>query len=209
MTIANEGGLDTQGSDRPSPTPTWQTNDRDALRARLAALPIGPWRYRPHAFDDWGLVRDGLDQPLLSVRASRTRFSEADLNVHRVAKTDPVEDVASFCAAAPDLVVDLLDQIDALTARLSSYEASDNAEDASTPPLGARVGLWTTIALVCLAWVGVLGWIAQHIGVDGFRKLAIAIVGVSLCFVACHAVWTNISAGRALAKMRRDHRDAD
>jgi len=62
----------------------------------------GPWEYRPHKYDDWGVIRarDGFYVAQCSV----TRWSDEEREAHRAAKTDPTEANARLIAAAPCVV---------------------------------------------------------------------------------------------------------
>lgn len=61
----------------------------------------GPWVYRPHKYDDWGLVRGSDDYPVAS--ASICRATEEEKDNCRRDHRDPAEANAHLIAAAPDL----------------------------------------------------------------------------------------------------------
>jgi hypothetical protein len=78
--------------------------DNCAHRKRPKPAP-GPWVYRPHKNDDWGIVRvrDGNGYPVAVARAGR-HVTDEEYAAHRSAKTDPFEANARLIAAAPDLL---------------------------------------------------------------------------------------------------------
>lgn len=85
-----------------------------SVRALLEGTTPGPWRYRPHEFDDWGVVRGGAFNPewggyphLAQVR-DPDKLDEQTLSQHRVSGTDPWEGNARLTAAAPGLARALL-----------------------------------------------------------------------------------------------------
>ncbi len=63
---------------------------------------LGSWVYRPQELDDWGVVRDSSG--FIVARAIDPCVSDADINAHRAAKTDPYESYGRLIAAAPELV---------------------------------------------------------------------------------------------------------
>lgn len=80
--------------------------------SELKATP-GPWCYRPHEYDDWGVVKAGY----FTICQARDPLALEDdiLNRHRREKTDPWAANARLIAAAPEL-----------------YEAADLLEKAET-----------------------------------------------------------------------------
>lgn len=62
----------------------------------------GPWRHSRDEFEDWGVVRGGpADLPIAKCFLG---YSGAELEVHRLNGTDPLEANARLIAAAPDLL---------------------------------------------------------------------------------------------------------
>ncbi len=61
----------------------------------------GPWAYRPHEFDDWGVVK--TDKFTICQARDQNQLDDDILNQHRRAGTDPWEANARLIAAAPDL----------------------------------------------------------------------------------------------------------
>lgn len=66
----------------------------------------GPWHYRNHEYDDWGIVRAERGGIICQARDPEV-LDEEQLNQHRVAKTDPWEANARLIAAAPELLAAL------------------------------------------------------------------------------------------------------
>jgi hypothetical protein len=61
----------------------------------------GPWRYRPHQYDDWGIVK-GADGRTIC-QAQDLRVSEEEKSECRATGADPYAANAQLIAAAPDL----------------------------------------------------------------------------------------------------------
>jgi hypothetical protein len=79
-----------------------------------------PWAYRPNKHDDWGWIRGpvmGGEETGELVAIARCWTTQADMDAHRQAKTDPYEPNAAYivkaCNAFPDLVK-ALEQIAAI-----------------------------------------------------------------------------------------------
>jgi len=89
------------------------------LRELLDKATPGPWVYRPHKNDDWGVVRatDGNGYPIAQARAGR-HVTDDEYAAHRVAKTDPFEANARLIAAARNHLPAILARIEALEAAL-------------------------------------------------------------------------------------------
>ena len=64
----------------------------------------GPWAYRPHEFDDWGMVRGPQGEPITQASLNCRHWSDEDLAAHRREGTDPVEANARLISSAPDLL---------------------------------------------------------------------------------------------------------
>ena len=67
----------------------------------------GPWAYRPHQHDDWGIVRTkGRDDMGFQRVICQANYvaSPAELITHRSNNTDPAEANARLIAAAPELL---------------------------------------------------------------------------------------------------------
>jgi hypothetical protein len=78
---------------------------QEAVEASKPKHTPGPWTYRPHKFDDWGLVRGYDDYPV--AQASTCRADDAQKDMHRKYNTDPAEANARLIAAAPELLAAL------------------------------------------------------------------------------------------------------
>lgn len=69
----------------------------------------GPWLYRPHKFDDWGVVRGGVfnedwgGYPQIAQVRDPEKLDEPTLAEHRINEKDPWEANALLCAAAPEM----------------------------------------------------------------------------------------------------------
>jgi hypothetical protein len=61
----------------------------------------GPWRYRPHQHDDWGIVKGADGYPICQARDARV--SEEEKSECRATGADPYAANAHLIAAAPDL----------------------------------------------------------------------------------------------------------
>lgn len=101
------------------------TTDTAAIRAHMEALEgftPGPWKYRPHALDDWGDVRTVEGFRICQAR-DPSDLSDEYLAAHRKAGTDPSEHTARLIAAAPDMhrtIGDLLAVIETQREALAS-----------------------------------------------------------------------------------------
>ena len=62
---------------------------------------LGPWSYRPHKYDDWGIVRSG--NYFVCQAKDHRSMDDNYLNLCREEKRDPHEIFARLIAAAPDL----------------------------------------------------------------------------------------------------------
>jgi hypothetical protein len=82
-----------------------------AVTALMDGVTKGPWAYRPHKYDDWGVVR-ASDFHLCQARAPE-RCSKDELSKARELGIDPWEANARFIAAARQLVPALLAERDA------------------------------------------------------------------------------------------------
>ena len=79
----------------------------DALIEATEGHTEGPWTYRPHEYDDWGLVRrparDGKEIGYPVANASLAHVSDDEMAACRADNyRDPVEANARLIAAAPD-----------------------------------------------------------------------------------------------------------
>lgn len=129
---------------------------REAAEAAEAIAP-SPWLVRPQEFDDWGIIRqsavnrDGF-QPIVTrvLASSDDRLDQDTMSVHRKNKTDPYDEVSHFIALAnPQAVTELLDERDALRARVEELEAAlepfaklANSEHYSTLARGDGIDDW-------------------------------------------------------------------
>lgn len=93
-------------------------DDLRAMRARCDAATEGPWLYRPHEFDDWGMVRISHPSEPWVVATARAG-GPADLGEHRAAKTDPYRHNGEFIAHARADMPRLLDAVEALTGEVA------------------------------------------------------------------------------------------
>lgn len=73
----------------------------------------GPWRYRPHKYDDWGWIRAANDE--LVARVGIASDNEEELNEHRRKRTDPFWADAQLVTAAPELLAALKDALGTIT----------------------------------------------------------------------------------------------
>ncbi len=67
-----------------------------------------PLTYRPSKYDDWGVIRNADDMPIMSVRLYAF-MGEADLAKHRSDGTDPCRDLGNHicrCVNAHDGLVE-------------------------------------------------------------------------------------------------------
>ena len=70
----------------------------------------GPWAYRPHEHDDWGIVRAPVTEQgqfmggIICQARDPEALGETTLALHRAHGTDPWEANARLIAAAPGLV---------------------------------------------------------------------------------------------------------
>jgi len=72
-----------------------------------AAHTPGPWVYRPHDFDDWGIVRVTADESRYGFVICQARNPEVtgeQLGAYRESGVDPYEANARLIAAAPALL---------------------------------------------------------------------------------------------------------
>lgn len=90
------------------------TIDIEQLKADIEAGTPGPWTYRPHRYDDWGLIRGGDDYPVAS--ASTCRASDREKDKHRTNKTDPSFNNARRIARVPDMEARILSDADRIAA---------------------------------------------------------------------------------------------
>lgn len=87
--------------------------DLEAIEALAKAATPGPWRAKPHEFDDWGVIRspDGL-QVALAMDGIRYFGGYDDLlNSHRRANTDPTQHNMDFIAHAREDVPALIAEV--------------------------------------------------------------------------------------------------
>lgn len=71
------------------------------MNQKLKITP-GPWEYRPHEFDDWGVVKA---EKFTICQARDPRYMNEDiLSQHRKAGTDPWEANARAIASLPALI---------------------------------------------------------------------------------------------------------
>ena len=66
----------------------------------------GPYSYRPHSYDDWGVVRDSNGLLVCLARGGRN-LTQKEIDEYRSNGTDPYEDNAHLFAAAPDMLAAL------------------------------------------------------------------------------------------------------
>ena len=67
----------------------------------------GPYSYRPHSYDDWGVVRDSNGLLVCLARGGRN-LTHKEIDEYRSNGTDPYEDNGRLFAAAPDMLAALL-----------------------------------------------------------------------------------------------------
>ena len=67
----------------------------------------GPYSYRPHSYDDWGVVRDSNGLLVCLARGGRN-LTQKEIDEYRSNGTDPYEDNGRLFAAAPDMLAALL-----------------------------------------------------------------------------------------------------
>jgi hypothetical protein len=73
-------------------------------------LPEGPWHYRPHGTDDWGVVRGAPDPNGVGIFIIQARYpycDETELAKHRRNMTDPYEKLARAIASIPDMMKEI------------------------------------------------------------------------------------------------------
>ncbi|MDB6134210.1 MAG: hypothetical protein JWM59_2453 [Verrucomicrobiales bacterium] len=66
----------------------------------------GPWSYRPHSLDDWGVVRDKAGNIVACARAGRL-VPHLEMDRCRQDKTDPFCGNGRLIAAAPELLEEM------------------------------------------------------------------------------------------------------
>jgi hypothetical protein len=120
----------------------------DEVKALLDGATPGPWRYRPHKYDDWGVVRGGVfndergGYPHLAQVCDPDKLDDDTLNQHRVSGQDPWEGNARLTAAAPDLARALLE------ARTENARLRADAQAAVAAALDAvPEGVWVAAML--------------------------------------------------------------
>ena len=67
----------------------------------------GPYSYRPHSYDDWGVVRDSNGLLVCIARGGRN-LTQKEIDEYRSNGTDPYEDNGRLFAAVPDMLAALL-----------------------------------------------------------------------------------------------------
>ena len=67
----------------------------------------GPYSYRPHSYDDWGVVRDSNGLLVCLARGGRN-LTQKEIDEYRSNGTDPYEDNGHLFTAAPDMLAALL-----------------------------------------------------------------------------------------------------
>lgn len=100
-------------------------------KAALEGIAEGSWRYRPQKYDDWGVVRGGKmegDPSWLGYicQAKDQRVTEEQENEARRNGTDPWEANACFIADAPDLIRDLVAEVERLRGVLELFANDAN-----------------------------------------------------------------------------------
>lgn len=89
------------------------TVDTAALRELLGKATKGPWLYRPHQYDDWGVVRAEYELGWIVLQASAgRRLTDEEAAQHRAAKTDPYGPNAQLIIAMHAALPALLDEVD-------------------------------------------------------------------------------------------------
>ena len=81
----------------------------------------GPYSYRPHSYDDWGVVRDSNGLLVCLARGGRN-LTQKEIDEYRSNGTDPYEDNGRLFTAAPDMLA-------ALLAVESAAQLSNTCED--------------------------------------------------------------------------------
>lgn len=97
------------------PAATVSPQDIAEMRARVNAATEGPWAYRTHEIDDWGVIRTTATKSRRVVATARAGGSSG-LDPHRQAGDDPCRSNGEFIAHARSDMPRLLDAIEALTA---------------------------------------------------------------------------------------------
>jgi uncharacterized coiled-coil protein SlyX len=117
-----------------NPTPAGPSAEEVAKM--LEGVTAGPWHYRPHQHDDWGVVRGGDlgdwgGYPHLCQARDPDKLDEPTLAAHRKSGEDPWGPNARFIAWARTAVPDLSAERDALAAERDRWtkNASDVARD--------------------------------------------------------------------------------
>lgn len=92
-----------------------------AVERLLDGVTEGPWEYRPHELDDWGVVRAGAF--VLCQARDPAMMDDSQLAQCRADGSDPWSDNARFVAASRDLVPALLADRDRLAAEVARLTA--------------------------------------------------------------------------------------
>ncbi len=102
--------------------------DTSALRALLEKATKGEWLYRPHPFDDWGVIRSAETRYFVAQASAGRGLTDEEAASHRAAKTDPYGPNAELIVAMHAALPSLLDEVERLREALKRMHEAFNAK---------------------------------------------------------------------------------